>query len=597
MTRRLSFLAFLACTVSMFYCSYFFFPKWEKPATEATISWDVSGYYWYLPSIFIYKDLRHQKAKDEIINKYHPDNLEFQQAFLVNGNYVMKYSSGMAIMYFPFFTVANLLAKPLGYPQDGFSAPYQFAIQTGGLLVSLLGLWYFRKLLLRYYSDAVTAISLILLVFGTNYLNLSSIDSGLSHTWLFTIYVFLILSTIKFYERPNYGTAIIIGGLMGLATLTRPSEIIGCIIPLLWGIESFSRNSIMKQLIFLKKHRLKIVLAFICAASVFSIQIVYWKYTAGKWIVYSYGEQGFSFLSPHFVDYLFSYSTGWLMYTPMMFLAFIGIYPLIKRHKHWIALLTFFIINLYIVCSWDASYFGGRAMVQSYAVLMFPIAALVEVLMKRKWLSISFYPFVLLFIYMNFWFTYNAHAKNGLLDNQTNNEHYFWRVLGRWHISPEINKLKDTDEIFEGNKKGLQIIYKNNYTDTSLIANDTIINGRHCLYIGPPGHNPSSGWDKFKFTNTRNDQWLQLEATITGDKEWNVWGMREFIVRFLHKGEVIKERMIRLDRYFSANGNANIYFDVKIPQAPFDSVGISFWNPGSNGTLFIDSFRVSSFNE
>ena len=174
-TNNLSKYTYVFCTVLMCYASFFFYPRWKNAGTEATISWDVSGYYWYLPSIFIYEDLKHQSFKDNILQKYGPTNMDFQQAVrLQNGDYAMKYSSGMAVMYLPFFSIANALADPLDFQQDGFSPPYQFAIQAGGLLVALLGLWYFRKLLLNFYSDRVVAASMAILVLGTNYLNYSS---------------------------------------------------------------------------------------------------------------------------------------------------------------------------------------------------------------------------------------------------------------------------------------------------------------------------------------------------------------------------------------------------------------------------------------
>src|ERR1017187_1526723 len=105
--NKLSRYCWFLCVAVMCYTGFFFYPRWKQSNSEATISWDVSGYYWYLPSIFIYKDLKHQAFKDSIIWKYHPSNADFQQAIkAANGNYVMKYSSGMAIMYLPFFAAA-----------------------------------------------------------------------------------------------------------------------------------------------------------------------------------------------------------------------------------------------------------------------------------------------------------------------------------------------------------------------------------------------------------------------------------------------------------------------------------------------------------
>src|SRR5665213_2526450 len=98
-SNQLSKYAWFFCMAVLCYTSFFFYPRWKQGNGEAAIAWDVSGYYWYLPSVFIYKDLKHQTFKDSILNKYHPTNTEFQQGMqLPNGNYVMKYSSGMAVM-------------------------------------------------------------------------------------------------------------------------------------------------------------------------------------------------------------------------------------------------------------------------------------------------------------------------------------------------------------------------------------------------------------------------------------------------------------------------------------------------------------------
>ncbi|NDC41610.1 MAG: hypothetical protein EBZ77_08680, partial [Chitinophagia bacterium] len=161
------------CMLLMAGTSFMYYPRWRLGRTEATISYDVSGYYWYLPSLFIYHDLKGQSFKDSVLQHY-AMTPEFLQGFkMPNGNYVMKYSSGMAVMYLPFFTIAHLLAKPLGYPPDGFSPPYQLAIQIGGFLMAILGLFYLRRLLLLFFSDGVVAATLAVLVLGTNYLNCS----------------------------------------------------------------------------------------------------------------------------------------------------------------------------------------------------------------------------------------------------------------------------------------------------------------------------------------------------------------------------------------------------------------------------------------
>ncbi len=199
----------------------------------------------------------------------------------------------------PAFFIAHALANSLGYPADGFSKPYQVAVQLWGLLAGLLGVWFFRKLLLVYYSDKVTAIVLLMLVFGTNYLNYAAVDVTITHSYLFTIYVLLLLNTHHFYKTPDRKYAIRIGLLTGLAILIRPSEMVAVLIPLFGSMDSISLQAWKQQFSFLKRNIRHLVIAVVCLIAVCSIQVAYWLYVTGSPFVYSYDDKGFSWLSPH----------------------------------------------------------------------------------------------------------------------------------------------------------------------------------------------------------------------------------------------------------------------------------------------------------
>jgi len=142
MHKHFSLIAFfISCFVIIAVALWY--PKWEKPGTEATLSWDVMGYYLYLPAGLIYKDLEKVAFKEEIIKKYNP-TAGFYQAFKheKSGNYVMKYSIGLAVLYSPFFLLGHAYALISDYPPDGFSLPYQIAISWGSLFIAFLGLWF-----------------------------------------------------------------------------------------------------------------------------------------------------------------------------------------------------------------------------------------------------------------------------------------------------------------------------------------------------------------------------------------------------------------------------------------------------------------------
>ena len=224
--------SFWLCALILVASSLFFYPKWKKANSEATISWDVSGYYLYLPAALIYQDIKQLDWWAGIDEKYHPGPGMGQAFKHPSGNFVMKYTMGQAIQFLPWFLIANTVAEPLGYPADGFSTPYQAAISWGSLLVALLGLWFLRRVLLVYFSDTVVAAVLLSLVFGSNYLEYAGITGAMTHNWLFTLYSILIFTTIQFYKKPSFGLAALIGLLVGWAALTRPTEVISALIPI-----------------------------------------------------------------------------------------------------------------------------------------------------------------------------------------------------------------------------------------------------------------------------------------------------------------------------------------------------------------------------
>lgn len=597
----LSRVAYILCAAVMLYCTFIFQPRWEMIRGQNSFGWDACTYYWYLPSVFVYKDLKQQKFGDSIINKYEFTS-EFNQSYKVeNGNRVIGYSSGMALMELPGFLVAHALAKPLGYDRDGFSKPYQAAASIGGLLISLIGVWYFRKLLKYFYSDKTVAIVLLLLVFGTNYLNYAAIDTTLTHCWLFTIYVFLLLNTYHFYKKPSYKNAIFIGLLTGLAILIRPSEIVAVLIPLLWNMESLSIKAFRQKISFLSTHFKYLLAAAICTVLAGSIQVAYWLYVSGHPFVYSYQQQGFSFLKPHTWPYMFSYRSGWIIYTPLLIFSFIGLMPFLRNGKNKVAIISFFIASLYIVSAWDIWWYagmGGRAMVQSYAVILFPMAHLVEYLLRTKVLKWIATPFFLLFTYVNIWFTYNAHAANGLYYPDGMTKEYYWAIVGRFNVDQNVHKLRDTNELFYGEPHNMQLLYRYGFEDDSTVYNpyEPISGNRSACLDADHQFSPGIKIPYHKEKAT----WIRATANAKAlGHEWMEWRMVQFNVGFKKGDEWIKGRMIRINRYLTANDSipTRVYFDICIPDEEFDNIQVHFWNPGSPKPVLVDDIEVWSFTE
>jgi hypothetical protein len=600
MRQRASLLALLACWLLQLGAGLVYYPKWNKPYTEATLSWDVSGYYLYLPALFIYKDIRRLEFKDDILRTYGPTP-DFQQAFLHRGgNYVMKYSAGMALQYLPAFVTGHMVAKIGGYPADGFSKPYQMAINLWSLLVALAGVWFLRKVLLRYFSDVTTAVTLIAVVFATNYLDYSAIDTALTHNYLFTLYAILLWLTIRFYEFPSLRRALGIGAVVGLATLTRPTEIMCVIVPLLWGIKFPLWPELRERLRFLKTHLRILAGAAIVCIVIAGLQLAYWKVVAGEWIVYTYQEQEFSWLHPHLKDGLLSYNSGWLIYTPVMVFALMGIAFLLRRAPQaFLATLVFTVFFVYVCVAWDIWWYGAslgnRAMVQAYPVLALPMAAFFAWAIARPVMRYASLALLGLFIYYNLWLTHQAH-KGGLYHAGHMTRAYFWKTVLDYRMNPSDLKLLDHPEEFTGERRNVRLLSFETFdSDTSYrMCGLPPIDGTGSACVGAE----QQVTREYNAYPQGESDWIRASATFRcGLKEWDVWRMTQFSVRFYMDDQPVKDRHIRLQRLLSDNETREVFIDVRTPKKPFNEIAVWLWNAGSEKPLLMDNLRIEAFDE
>lgn len=602
-SSRTSLYAWFFCCCFILLVGGGYYPKWRMAGTEATISWDVSGYYFYLPAIFIYHDLEHAAFRDAVLTRYQPTPDAQQGYLLPNGRWMMKYSAGLALLYSPFFLATHLLTWALAPDlADGFSWPYQLGISVGSWVVALLGLWWLRRNLLAYFADRVVALVLLLLVLGTNYLDYAAINGAMTHNFLFTLQAGLILATRRFYQRGTWTAALGIGAAIGLAALTRPTEILVAILPLLWGLDGREPGAWRARLAWWYQHRGPILAAVVLVAAIGSIQLVYWKTIAGQWLVYSYQEQSFNWLQPHLYLGILSDRSGWLVYTPLMVFSLVGLVGLYRRHRpiFWAGLL-FSLAFIYITFAWDIWWYGGalgqRAMVQAYAILAFPLAAWVE-----KWLTTPHGwrwlggLILLLFTYYNLWLTHQAH-RGGLYHAGQMTREYFWRVLGRYRVEEGDLKLLDNNEFFRGDPPQPRLVYSNDFeADTSSIADcgRPPIEGQRSLCVGPHLKEAPS---YFFVPPTARAEWLRATAVFRcGLKEYDPYRMGQFIVGFYRGGRTVKEKMIRIHRHLNNGEVQSLFLDVRFPNKPYDRVGVKFWNAGSPQVFWVDLLTVETFN-
>jgi hypothetical protein len=377
--------------------------------------------------------------------------------------------------------------------------------------------------------------------------------------------------------------------------LTRPTDLVAIIIPLIWGMKNFGLNTIKDRIKFFLKEKKSIIVAVLLTILIGSLQLLYFKFSGDEWFIYSYQEQTFSWLHPHFMDYMFSFRTGWLLYNPIFILSFIGLYFTFRYKSYWLALVIFAIVNTYIVVSWDIWWYGGRAMVQSYPILAFFMAATIEKALEKSYVKYILFGFISICIYHNIWWTHNVH-RGGLWDAYDMTKAYYYRVIGRWSRPADALKLYDTNELFEGERKDITLILKNNFdNDTAIMKLGRLLNESPADFVNGSRQYSSITDIPLKFGNAK---WLRVRNTfLSKQKEWNFWLMTQVTVKFFNLEEIIKEKMYRPHRFLNDGQTSNLYFDVKVPNIPFTKVKLVYWNADGQNETLIDNIEIETFNE
>ncbi|MBI3519216.1 MAG: hypothetical protein HY062_07640 [Bacteroidetes bacterium] len=412
-------------------------------------AYDVLGYYLYLPAGFKYNDiaLKNYDQLQSILSTYHTSD-GFYQAFRIeNGNWVMKYPMGMAILYYPFYVIGDKMAHVLGYPEDGFSLPYQLSVLYGCFVYTVIGLIAFRKVLLHFFTDKVAAVTLLLIVFGTNYLLHVSIHAqpAMVHNVVFSLHALTIYFTIKWYKEFKVKYIVALGITIGLAAISRPPEILIVLVPLFYNVFSF--QSLKQKAMLLYNYRVQ-VLAFVCIVFVIvSYQLVYWKIITGHFLFDSYGDhlnEGFNFKHPYILEFLFSFRKGWFIYTPMMVFAIVGFYYFYKASKPWfLACCIYFGLNFYVMSSWSCWWYGisfsSRAIIPAYIILAIPFGFLLNKVVSSKAKFVLVPVFVLL-VFLNIFQSWQI--KHGILEGSRMTKAYYKSVfLQTSDVTDEQRKL------------------------------------------------------------------------------------------------------------------------------------------------------------
>ncbi len=576
---------------------------------ENIITWDVFGYYLYLPAKFIYNDLAisNKVWLDQLMLDYEPSATLYQLVYADNGNAVIKYTLGLSILYSPFFLVAHLFSAPLGFPADGLSLPYQYAMIICGLFWAILGLIWFRKVLRAFFSDKLSALLIVLIVLGTNYFQLTTFDGTLlSHNFLFALYALLIWNTILWHRKQQLKNALIIGISCGFIILIRPSEIICILIPLIWNI--YNKESLVLKINILRKHILQIVVIVGMMILIISFQAIYWKLITGKFLFYSYTNpgEGFEFLSPYTLKFLFSFRKGWLIYTPIMIFALAGFYLLYKhkRETSW-PLLIFLILNIWIISSWSCWWYAGgsfssRSLVPAYVILAIPLGYFLKSLNSNRIIKAVIVILLVFFTSLNLFQTWQF--ENGIISKERMTAAYYFKIFGKTSVSEDdrelllVERSTSAEENFTKHeryiKRNLQYFDFEDHDHLNQLTH----NGNGALLMNE--QTPYSPGIELTFSELTGKDHAWIQASVYVYIPDSISGpLPALVATFHHQGKTYKYRAKSFDQErLNYNTWNRLTIDYLTPEVRSlkDNLKVYVWYRGGS-EIVIDDFQVGVF--
>ncbi|MCH2234015.1 MAG: hypothetical protein MK078_07165 [Crocinitomicaceae bacterium] len=346
----------VAVALTVLMASIHFILPLSKDQKIQPIKGDAQAYYAYLPAAFIYQDFDFKFIK-EINKKYYRPN--DTKSFLIPSEkgIVNKTFPGAAIYYLPGFLIAHGLATIVG-EADGYSSIYQWMFDLGYWLYVFLALLYLHKVLaLLKFNEANISIALVLTALATNIFFYSVFNQSVTHILnLFTINL-IVYHLLCYLENKTAKHLLLVIPLLALLGITRPTNIL-----IFFFLPIFLDYRVLISQVWIDLKSIKnLVIAGVSSLIILSIPFLLWKAQTGHWIVYSYGEEGFNFSSPEILNFLFSYTKGWFLWTPFALIVVVwgGVLLFKSSTRKFGWMVVFIALAIYIFSSWWCWYYGA----------------------------------------------------------------------------------------------------------------------------------------------------------------------------------------------------------------------------------------------
>jgi hypothetical protein len=372
----IAFVAFFLCLVFVFHWGY------ERAASDGR------EYFVQVRSLVIDHDL---------------DFRNENQAFGVRGT-ADVYAFGAPLLWTPFFVLCHAWLGLLNLfgghvVRDGFANPYQRAIGFGSLVYGFVGLVLIYRVLTDYFSKVIAFSSTLVLCCGSFVIWYLTIENSMVHgPSMFATTLFLYWWHRTREHRTTAQWAVL-GAAAGLMSIVRWQDSLFLILPVGMSVGRQGWEAIRQRVTSTSTERPLIALTRDLAAFggalvvVASPQLVFWKVVRGAWISPPTEEHGVHLSSLHVGDVLFSPNHGLLSWTPVLYLAVLGLPLFFRRDRaFFLVLIAGLLAQVYVnsaVEIWWGGGFGGRRFANSALVFGVGLASLLDLMRRRPFVAPS----------------------------------------------------------------------------------------------------------------------------------------------------------------------------------------------------------------
>ena len=157
---------------------------------------------------------------------------------------------GFAIVNAPFFIIGHIYAIAFDYECNGYSLPYYLSIRISTIFYVSLACSMLILIISQFSNFLISFLSVFLMLFGTNLLNYTIYQPGMSHAFSFSFSVFFIFSMLSWINKANLKGFLLMCFLFGLLVLIRPTNLFFGVFPVLYTVRNYNDFTSRFKLLF-----------------------------------------------------------------------------------------------------------------------------------------------------------------------------------------------------------------------------------------------------------------------------------------------------------------------------------------------------------